>query len=80
MGKKQSKSIETMLRELVTDRIEVELHKQLRKARKAVVGQRQKTKVQATEVQALSIPDPEIIDIEVMEEESLKEEQTDRGE
>ena len=78
MSKKQS--IETMLQELVTDRIETELHRQLRKARKAVVRQRHKTRLHAIELQALPMPDSDVIDGEVVGEESYEGEQTERGE
>ena len=66
---KRKKSIEAMLQELVTDRVEVEIHKQLRKARKALVRQRERSGDEVVEIKAL--PLPEIIDGDVIEEGQL---------
>jgi len=63
---KKKKSIEQMIGEIIQDRLEIELHKQVRKIRKAVVKQRKKTSDQLREVKAL--PDPSIVDAEVVGE------------
>jgi len=67
--KKSKKSVESLIAEIVRDKLEVELHKQLRKARGNVARQRKKTENQVIEVKALPLPD--VIDAEIVEEGQL---------
>ena len=66
---KRKKSVEALIAEIIQDKLEVELHRQLRKARGAVVRHRKKTEDQIIELKAL--PLPEVIDAEVVEESQL---------
>jgi len=66
---KRKKSVEALITEIVRDKLEVELHRQLRKARGNVARQRKRTEDQLVEVKAL--PMPEVLDAEVIEESQL---------
>jgi hypothetical protein len=61
----RKKAIESMVSELLENKLEIELHKRLRKARKARSKERQKTKDQMLELKALPSPaDPNVIDVQ----------------
>ena len=69
-----------LVSEIVQDRLEAELHEQVRKARKAVARQRKKTSEQLAEIRALPMPASDIIEAEVVSEKIRKEEEIERKE